>query len=144
MEVAAVVEEDNIFSICLSKFIITFQQPEKVAKLSIRKSILTDLKSIEENFSVLKIRGIRIYMTGQVFNLMGDWMQLTAQTFFGMSIVQLLPAFSSVILKGNTRTLGHLFGAEGAGSLVGSHGYVGERIYDDHTYFRSSHSSNLN
>jgi MFS family permease len=41
------------------------------------------------------------------------------QAFFGMSIVQLLPAFSSVILKGNARTLGHLYGAAGAGALVG-------------------------
>jgi MFS family permease len=41
------------------------------------------------------------------------------QTFFGMSVVQLLPAFSSVILKGNARTLGHLYGAAGAGALVG-------------------------
>jgi MFS family permease len=52
-----------------------------VTKLSTRKSILTYLKSIGENFSVLKIRGIRIYMTGQVFNLMGDWMQQTAQAW---------------------------------------------------------------
>jgi MFS family permease len=41
------------------------------------------------------------------------------QTFFGMSIVQLLPAFSSVILKGNAKTLGQLYGAAGAGALVG-------------------------
>jgi MFS family permease len=52
-----------------------------VTKLSIRKSVLTDLKSIGENFSVLKIRGIRIYMAGQVFNLTGDWMQQTAQSW---------------------------------------------------------------
>jgi MFS family permease len=41
------------------------------------------------------------------------------QAFFGMSIVQLLPAFSSLILKGNAGTLGQLIGAAGAGSLVG-------------------------
>ncbi|HEV3413885.1 MAG TPA: MFS transporter [Puia sp.] len=41
------------------------------------------------------------------------------QTFFGMSIVQLLPAFSSVVLKGNAGTLGALIGSAGAGSLVG-------------------------
>jgi len=41
------------------------------------------------------------------------------QAFFGMSIVQLLPAFSSLILKGNARTLGQLYGAAGAGALVG-------------------------
>jgi MFS family permease len=48
---------------------------------SIRKFILTDFKTIGENFTVLKIRGIRIYMAGQVFNLMGDWMQQTAQVW---------------------------------------------------------------
>jgi hypothetical protein len=36
-----------------------------------------------------------------------------------MSIIQLLPAVSSIILKGNARTLGHLYGAAGAGALVG-------------------------
>ena len=41
------------------------------------------------------------------------------QTFFGMSIVQLLPAFSSVILKGNAKTLGQLYGAVGSEALVG-------------------------
>jgi predicted MFS family arabinose efflux permease len=41
------------------------------------------------------------------------------QAFFGMSIVQLLPAFSSVILKGNAKTLGQLYGAAGAGALTG-------------------------
>jgi MFS family permease len=41
------------------------------------------------------------------------------QAFFGMSIVQLLPAFSSVIIKGNAKTLGQLYGAAGAGALVG-------------------------
>jgi len=41
------------------------------------------------------------------------------QAFFGMSIVQLLPAFSSLILKGNAKTLGQLYGAAGAGALTG-------------------------
>jgi MFS family permease len=41
------------------------------------------------------------------------------QTFFGMSIVQLLPAISSVVLNGNANTLGALIGSAGAGSLVG-------------------------
>jgi MFS family permease len=41
------------------------------------------------------------------------------QAFFGMSIVQLLPAFSSVVLKGNAGTLGQLIGSAGAGALVG-------------------------
>jgi MFS family permease len=41
------------------------------------------------------------------------------QTFFGMSIVQLLPAFSTMVLKGDAKTLGAIIGAAGAGSLVG-------------------------
>jgi MFS family permease len=41
------------------------------------------------------------------------------QTFFGMSIVQLLPAFASITLKGDARTLGTLMGAAGAGALTG-------------------------
>src|SRR5258706_6942697 len=41
------------------------------------------------------------------------------QTFFGMSIVQLLPAYSTVILNGNASTLGQLIGSAGAGALIG-------------------------
>jgi MFS family permease len=41
------------------------------------------------------------------------------QTFFGMSIVQLLPAFSTMVLKGTAKTLGAIIGAAGAGSFVG-------------------------
>jgi MFS family permease len=41
------------------------------------------------------------------------------QTFFGLSIVQLLPAFSSEVLNGNAKTLGQLYGAAGAGALAG-------------------------
>jgi MFS family permease len=41
------------------------------------------------------------------------------QTFFGMSIIQLLPAYSTVVLHGNARTLGELIGSAGAGALAG-------------------------
>jgi len=41
------------------------------------------------------------------------------QTFFGMSIIQLLPAYSTVVLNGNAKTLGQLIGSAGAGALVG-------------------------
>ncbi|MEO9032372.1 MAG: MFS transporter [Ginsengibacter sp.] len=40
-------------------------------------------------------------------------------TFFGMSIVQLLPAYSTEMLKGNAKTLGQLLGSAGAGALTG-------------------------
>jgi MFS family permease len=42
------------------------------------------------------------------------------QTFFGLSIVQLLPAVSTLILKGNASTLGALTGAAGAGAFIGT------------------------
>jgi MFS family permease len=42
------------------------------------------------------------------------------QAFFGMSIVQLLPAIASKVLKGNANTLGSLVGAAGAGAFVGT------------------------
>lgn len=41
------------------------------------------------------------------------------QAFFGLSVIQLLPAFSAVVLKGNAGTLGRLLGAAGAGALIG-------------------------
>ena len=41
------------------------------------------------------------------------------QTFFGLSVVQLLPAFSTVVLKANANTLGSLIDSAGAGALVG-------------------------
>jgi MFS family permease len=43
----------------------------------------------------------------------------TIQAFFGGSIVQLLPAFSTIVLNGNASTLGALIGSAGAGSLIG-------------------------
>lgn len=42
------------------------------------------------------------------------------QAFFGGSIVQLLPAVSTIILKGNSSTLGALVGAAGVGALTGT------------------------
>ncbi|HEV3251905.1 MAG TPA: MFS transporter [Puia sp.] len=41
------------------------------------------------------------------------------QTFFGLSIIQFLPAFSTVVLNGDASTLGALIGSAGAGALVG-------------------------
>ncbi|HEY4337489.1 MAG TPA: MFS transporter [Puia sp.] len=42
-----------------------------------------------------------------------------AQAFFGLSTIQLLPAIASVVLKGDSNTLGRLLGAAGAGALAG-------------------------
>jgi len=36
---------------------------------------------IGDNFSTLRIRNIRLYMFGQSVNLLGDWMQQTAQAW---------------------------------------------------------------
>lgn len=41
------------------------------------------------------------------------------QAFFGLSTIQLLPAWSTIVLKGDASTLGKLLGAAGAGALVG-------------------------
>src|SRR5258705_4605349 len=43
--------------------------------------IFTGLKTLGDNFSALRIKGIRIYMLGQTVNLLGDWMQQTAQAW---------------------------------------------------------------
>src|SRR5258705_14009998 len=42
---------------------------------------LMQLKTIGGNFSPLVIRNIRVYMIGQSVNLLGDWMQTTAQAW---------------------------------------------------------------
>src|SRR5258707_10240363 len=47
-------------------------------KKPVFNNLITAFRTIGYNFSAFKIRGIRIYMTGQVFNLLGDWMQQTA------------------------------------------------------------------
>src|SRR5580704_9915857 len=44
-------------------------------------NILNKLQVIGDNFSVLKIKNLRIYMMGQAINLLGDWMQQTAQAW---------------------------------------------------------------
>jgi MFS family permease len=68
--------------------------------------------------------GLRQFREGLIFLQKQKLLRLIMlfagiQTFFGMSIVQLLPAFSSGVLRGNAGTLGTLIGSAGAGSLVG-------------------------
>jgi MFS family permease len=58
-----------------------FEKDKEAKKLNKTKNIFTRLKVIGDNFSVLKIRGIRIYMIGQLISLLGDWMQQTAQAW---------------------------------------------------------------
>src|SRR5882762_6331106 len=42
---------------------------------------LTGLRTLGDNFSTLRIKDIRVYMLGQSVNLLGDWMQQTAQAW---------------------------------------------------------------
>ncbi len=41
----------------------------------------TQFQTLGTNFSPLRIRNMRIYMIGQSVNLLGDWMQQTAQVW---------------------------------------------------------------
>src|ERR1700693_1506266 len=50
-------------------------------KVNSNKKIFRNLQIIVDNFSVLRIKNIRIYMIGQAINLLGDWMQTTAQAW---------------------------------------------------------------
>src|SRR5258706_5267540 len=43
--------------------------------------VFSGLRAIGDNFSTLRIRNIRLYMLGQTVNLLGDWMQQTAQAW---------------------------------------------------------------
>jgi MFS family permease len=68
--------------------------------------------------------GLRQFKEGLIFFRSQRLLRLiilfaAIQTFFGMSIVQLLPAYSTVILNGNASTLGQLIGSAGAGALIG-------------------------
>ena len=45
------------------------------------KTFFSKLRLIGDNFSILRVKNIRIYMTGQAVNLLGDWMQQTAQAW---------------------------------------------------------------
>jgi len=95
----------NAVSILISIFCILMIQPD----LERTKSKGSGLSQFAEALKYLKQQYLlRLIILFSVI-----------QAFFGMSIVQLLPAFSSVILKGNAKTLGQLYGAAGAGALVG-------------------------
>lgn len=68
--------------------------------------------------------GIQQFKEGWQFFIHHRFLRLimvfaAVQAFFGLSIIQLLPAVASVELKGNADTLGKLLGAAGAGALIG-------------------------
>src|ERR1035438_8887884 len=50
-------------------------------KISPGGKFLIQLQTLGGNFSPLRIRNIRVYMIGQSVNLLGDWMQQTAQAW---------------------------------------------------------------
>lgn len=76
-------------------------------KPSITQQIIKSLKLVGNNFSILGIKNIRIYMSGQGISLLGTWMQLTAQSWVvwqlahstvALGIVALLSQFPSFLL----------------------------------------------
>ena len=83
-------------------------------------SIIQSKKEIER----AKSSGIKEFREGLAFLHSQKLLRLiilfaTIQAFFGGTIVQLLPAFSTDVLHGNASTLGALVGSAGAGALVG-------------------------
>lgn len=60
------------------------------------RNIFTRVQTIEENFSPLRIRNIRVYMIGQSVNLLGDWMQQTAQAWVVWELTHQLTALGIV------------------------------------------------
>jgi MFS family permease len=79
------------------------------SKQEIKKAAGSGLKQFKE--------GLAFFQSQKLLRLI--MLFAAIQTFFGMSIVQLLPAYSTVVLKGNAGTLGQLIGSAGAGALVG-------------------------
>jgi len=94
--------------------------------LSIVVSILCIvLINSKENLQRPDLSGLKSFITGIHYILSQKLLRLiilfgAIQAFFGMSIVQLLPAIASRTLKGNADTLGSLVGAAGGGAFVGT------------------------
>ncbi|MEO7049467.1 MAG: MFS transporter, partial [Ferruginibacter sp.] len=56
----------------------------------------TQLQTLGTNFSPLRIRNMRIYMIGQSVNLLGDWMQQTAQVWIVWELTHEITALGIV------------------------------------------------
>ena len=72
-----------------------------------------------------ELSGLRSFVTGLHFIWGQKLLRFiilfgAIQAFFGMSIVQLLPAIASKTLWGNADTLGSLIGAAGVGAFIGT------------------------
>jgi MFS family permease len=78
----------------------------------------TELKKSEESSLHAFKTGLQFLQKQKLLRLI--LLFASIQAFFGGSIVQLLPAVSTLILKGNSATLGALVGAAGAGALAGT------------------------
>src|SRR5258705_9553103 len=57
---------------------------------------IVELQTIGLNFSPLRIKNIRIYMLGQTVNLLGDWMQQTAQAWVVWELTHKITALGIV------------------------------------------------
>ncbi len=95
----------NGFSVIISIICILIIR----AKRDIKKAEGSGLKQFKEG--LLFFRGQKLLRLIILF--------AAIQTFFGLSILQLLPAYSTVVLKGDASTLGQLIGSAGAGALAG-------------------------
>lgn len=76
-------------------------------KTAIGQQIIRSLKLVAGNFVILRIKNIRIYMSGQGISLLGTWMQLTAQSWVvwqlshstvALGVIALLSQFPSFLL----------------------------------------------
>ena len=113
-----------------------------MSKKPVFNNLIPVVRTIGYNFSAFKIRGIRIYMTGQIFNLLGDWMQQTAQAWLvwelthkatALGIVAFLSQFMAQ--SGSFQCI-HSFAWSCPGANARSNtGKNREYFYDDHLRF---------
>jgi len=67
-----------------------------IMKVNSNIKIFRKLQVIGDNFSVLRIRNIRIYMLGQLISQLGDWMQQTAQAWVVWELTHKITALGLV------------------------------------------------
>ena len=113
-----------------------------MSKKSVFNNLIAVVRTIGYNFSAFKIRGIRIYMTGQIFNLLGDWMQQTAQAWLvwelthkatALGIVAFLSQFM-VSLGASNVFVSFAWSCPGANARSNT-GKNCKYFYDDHLWF---------
>ena len=67
-------------------------------KVNSNKKLFRKLQVIGDNFLVLKIRNIRVYMFGQLVSQLGDWMQQTAQAWVVWELTHKITSLGLVAL----------------------------------------------